>query len=1627
MQRGLTVIAISIMAGAVGLGFWGSMPPKAPPPPVVVEAASRSEVPLPQSGPLQPLPSRSEPGRPAVAPDSAPVPPTPGLTYQRLITPDEANGDRDVCLVFSAELDPALSYHDFVAVADQSRPMLRVEGGRLCVLGLPLGRETHITLKAGLPGRDGASLAAEQKVAVSLGDRPPQVSFGPGFILPRQTSDGLPVTTINVPSLEMKLYRVGDRLLARMRQDLVDEKTVYPYQANEYGQDEGRLVWSGSMDIKESRNQTVTSLFPLVQAMGRPEPGAYLLTAQLPRSGQNGDDEEEDYDYRPRAAQWVVHSDLGLTSFRGGDGLTLSVRGLGDSKPKPGVRLTLIARNNDELTQITTDAQGMAHFAPGLLRGEGGMAPVMVMAYDGDDFNFLDLRRPAFDLSDRGVQGRDPSGPVDAFLYADRGIYRPGESVQLTALLRDADVRAVTASPIFVLLRPDGREYRRFTSADKAQAGAHHLTIALPKSANRGVWRINALIDPKGAPVGTLTFDVQDFVPQRLALDLPPAPKVLRSGQAIELPLAARFLYGAPAAGLGGEAELILEPDPNPFPRHKGFEWGVEGATYEGQRLTLAMDDTDAAGHTKVTGSVPAGLHSPMPLRAVANIAVREPGGRTTSDRLTMPVAWHEMSLGVRPHFEGAVRTGQDTVFDLLAVNADGEAVVADKVEFRLFKDTSTWQWYRADYSWRYQRVPHETQMATGFVDIAAAAPTEWRQNLSWGRYRLEVSKAGAVTSRFFYVGWYGNAGPDRPDRLQVGADKPGYQPGDKARIRVQSDLGGEALLVVANEKVRETRNVTLAPGNAEIEVEMRPEWGPGAYAMVTLYRPLTGAASHAPVRAVGVTWLGLDPALRTLAVDIDVAETITPRQKLEVTVKVPGGDKAFVTLAAVDQGILQLTRFKSPAPAGHYLVQRRLGVGMRDDYGRLIRGLPGQGDDQGGDAMGRGLVVVPTKSVALFSGVVPLTDGVARIPLDIPDFQGELRLMAVAFDGTKVGSADHRLIVRDPVVAEMILPRFLAPDDHAMATLLLHNVGGQAGDYQVKLAAKGPVALAETRTETLAAGERRIVAIPIVAGEMGIANLGMDVSGPGDFAISRSWPIQVRPARVPVTAQQSASLAAGGQETLDDSVVRNYLPGTVHAALSLSRWQGLDVPGLLRWMDRYPFGCLEQTTSRALPLLYFNDLAQAIGATGDQGADARVQQAIDRVLTMQGADGNFRMWGPWGDDAYHWLSVYALDFLDRAAAKGFDVSTAARNLGRRWLASTAFTSSNPEVKAYAAFVLARDGKLNAADLRYFHDVNPPDDALALAHLGAALDAIGERERAARSFDRAVKALAVEPGSYKALPYGSKLRDVFAVAAILAESGRGALVPQALALAGQMNAQAELTTTQDKAWMLLAAAALGKNAGQVAVKVDGQMLEGKGDPLSLPVDLGRLSKGMVVENSGSGDIFRTVSVDGVPVQPQQAEDHGVTISKKVLDLNGQPVDLAQVKRNDRLIVVLSITVPSQREGDYAILDLLPAGLEPEGMIRPGQAGVPKLADLMETQSQELGDDRFLAIQSFPRYVREADQEEWQRGRSVYSGSVAYVVRAVGVGQFALPGANAEHMYSPGLNGRTAEGRLVIGE
>ncbi len=359
---------------------------------------------------------------------------------------------------------------------------------------------------------------------------------------------------------------------------------------------------------------------------------------------------------------------------------------------------------------------------------------------------------------------------------------------------------------------------------------------------------------------------------------------------------------------------------------------------------------------------------------------------------------------------------------------------------------------------------------------------------------------------------------------------------------------------MVAGDKVFSSQVIDAPAGGASVDVKVDADWGPGAYVLVTDYRPLNEATGHEPVRAIGLAWLQVDNKDRTLTVNVGGPQKVVPRQKITIPVSIAGlasGEQAYLTLAAVDEGILQLTDFVSPNPNDYYFAKRQLGVTMRDDYGRLIKSEKGAigAMREGGDSFGgRPLAVVPTRTVALFSGLVKVgADGTASVTFDVPDFNGELRLMAVAMTDTKLGHADRPLTVRDPVVADIVLPRFLAPGDHAAAALNMNNVEGRPGTYVATLTASGPVGLPNGArqtvvTQSLRVGQRVLVPMQLDGTGIGIATLALNVKGPGGFSVNHSWQIESRAPQLDVARDETVPFAPKATYTANGQLVADLI-----------------------------------------------------------------------------------------------------------------------------------------------------------------------------------------------------------------------------------------------------------------------------------------------------------------------------------------------------------------------------------------------------------------------------------------------------------------------------------------------------
>jgi uncharacterized protein YfaS (alpha-2-macroglobulin family) len=646
------------------------------------------------------------------------------------------------------------------------------------------------------------------------------------------------------------------------------------------------------------------------------------------------------------------------------------------------------------------------------------------------------------------------------------------------------------------------------------------------------------------------------------------------------------------------------------------------------------------------------------------------------------------------------------------------------------------------------------------------------------------------------------------------------------------------------------------------------------------------------------------------------------------------------------------------------------------------------------------------------------------------------LRLMAVAWSGSKVGRAEQPLTVRDPVVAEVVLPRFMAPGDRIMAALNMHNVEGTAGQYTATVKADGAASSqgGQTRiTTTLAKDERKLLMVPIEAGAAGIGNVSLNVTGPGGFSVQRAWPIEVREPQLPVSAEDTLVLQPGTESRFGKELLAAFKPGTAKVAVTVTGGRGFDdVPGLLRWLDRYPYGCLEQVTSRAFPLVYFNDMALLAEVKQDRSIRDRVQEAIWRILDMQTYNGGFGMWSAASGEADAYVAMFAIDFLMQAKSQNYVVPEEAIDRALGWVRKAAGADGSGDLaRAYGFYLLARAGSLNPGELRYFADnrVEGMRNAFALGLLGTALNEIGDRSRAVPAFAKAREiALEAKAENYAVDSYyGSLLRDISGLTAVAARAQQASFVPNLVDRVQGFDPRLNWTTTQEKAWMLLAAHEVEAATPPVNVAVTGAEAVQKGKVLRFSPNLDQMNAGITVRNNGQRDAWRIVSAEGIPAAPLPPEANGVTLNKAILTMSGQLANLGAVKQNDRFIVHVFGQLDNNRARLMALLDLLPAGFEIEGVVQRKEDGstmYPFLPVLAVSNVAEARDDRFVATFDIgSNYQPPATSGNKAAVRPTFN--FAYIVRATVPGSYVVPAAVVEDMYAPRVHARTGMGQMTI--
>lgn len=1336
-----------------------------------------------------------------------------------------------------------------------------------------------------------------------------------------------------------------------------------------------------------------------------------------------------------QAQKLVVQTRIGLLAHWQDDHLALFAHDLYTLGAVEGARVRVYSAKRQAIAEGRTDARGAV-----LLRGfEARLGvPRLVVVETDDDYAFLELERRNDDLTamDRATDPYPGSAP-EAFVYADRDLYRPGETVRLHWIARTADGRALAGAPLELkVLKPNGEELARASVACGPHGGAGH---DLPTDRAYPTGRYEAQIHVPGgnAPIGSYGFRVEDFVPNRMKAEVSLPDARWQAGGEQEVRVNAQHLFGAPAGDRKVSAWVVYQRARGLFPGWEGYRFDNDGAFTPG-RTPIGEARTDAAGDAAFTHTVAAPAGASFPLKAHVFAEVFELGGRSVLGRAEAVMLPSSVALGV----------AADTDRGPTAVTVHAAAVAADGApaplgEVRVTLEKQSWSYHVRRYysnlepNWspRFEAVEVRT------VPLEAGRGSTVFDVRDWGYYRVRVDSPEtpqfSTTTLFSYGGTVEVADSGRPSLVKLSLDRERYAPGDTARLRIESPFDGRALVVVQGAGLQSQHAVDIVEKAGMLELPVGAEHFPNAWIEVTaMGRVAEGEALVRPYASFALISLPVSDPARALRVAIeDLPERIGPAATHRVRVAVRAADgspvSGEITLAAVDEGIHGITDYRDPDPVGWFARARRADVRRAHFYDKVVfdfeRASPG--GDLAAQLARR--VVPPLENwirpVALWSGPVALdADGNAEVAIDVPEFTGQLRLVAVAASPGASGAARANVFVRRDHMIRTGMPRFMLPGDTAQCHATVHNHTDAACVAEVRWEARGALEVA-SGAETLqvpARGEAGMVAAIAAGNAAGAGTLRWeavfkDAAGNTLARLEEIADLPVNPPAAYQSAHTFHVVAPGGRIALENTAFTEGAGLELEVAVSAHpAWR---LRRALREVALYPHGCLEQTVSRCFPLfaLRQSELLLGAGLGGPAELDSRLRTGIARIFAMQTPDGGLASW-PGGGASYDYGSVYALHFLTLVKADRTLVLPAApmaklQRFARGLLERGDDSPSGLFLKAYALYALALDGDLDAImQISRFDHVQMPTHGRHLLAAALALQT-GDHARAARHLEDMPRAPhdAVERGG----TLNSRARNlaIELIARIQIDGGLAGAHEPARELI-EFLAQPGGATTQEQAFVITALAAyltvLGGDLSAASATVTGPgVARGVSGADALRELVSAPAAPVVVENTGAAAVFVDATWRGVPREAAtEAVARGLGITRRFFTMGGAPNEDNFFRQGDAYVVEIALAADQAVENAVVVaplpggLEVLNPRLQPDALPSALQPGGLTPAHL------EIRDDRVVyAFDLVPAGTHR----------------LQFVVQAVTPGRWTLPGWIAECMYDGSIRGATADAAAQV--
>ncbi len=1513
-----------------------------------------------------------------------------------------------------------------------------------------------LTISSQLKSIFGKELKTNYQATIRFGNPPPYISFADknSIYLSSQGNRNLAMQIVSVPKVKFSIYKVYENNILFYLKNGKNYQSFYSHGDDDSQGDNGG-------DEEESDND----YHYIDDYSANPDYGDVLVTREfntstLPKSGGtsllNINLGDLNYDasrkgiylvsVQDKKKPWVqdrkllVVSDIGMIVKKGEKNITVFCNSLLNASKLAGVKVSFISNNNQDIYTAITDNDGVATFAYDKTKYPGNDVVAITAKYD-KDFNFMSLNYDGVEVSKFDVGGKTTNNvPYDAFIYSNRDIYRPGDTININSIIRTFNWETVRDIPVkFKVKMPNGRQLQEIKGKLDAE-GSCAINFSVPSAAMTGSYTLE-MYSGNDVMLNSYSFMVEEFMPQRIKVDLQMNKKEFESGATANIDVQAMELFGPPAADKNYEATCDIHFGNFYSDKLTGYTFNIVRPSSTGFEQLTDNGKTDEKGHASVSFQLPTDKNIGL-LTGNAIVSVFDETGRPVNRSESFKIFTQNTFYGIKD-FDSWVGTGKPLDIGLVAADKKGNAVSAHAY-VSVIK-----HYYETVLTHNYSTTRYESQERTKTVffknmDISGTNSFVSYSPTESGEYEIRIAadaNSESYVTEYFYAYGSGNTQYNsfqvsKEGNIEIKSDKDNYKPGEEANILFTCPFDGKLVVTVEQNEVIEKYYVETDHKAASLKVQISKGDLPGVYVCATLIRelsdnsiPLTVARGFQPIK--------VDEPNNKLDVKITAADN--SRSKVNQTVSVKTLPNAEVTIGAVDEGTLLITNFKTPDPYNYFYAMRALEVKTFDLYPLVLPELAFISSMAGDESMAGRLP--PSKGkrvrpVAYWSGPLKANgSGECSFTFHIPDFSGSIRLEAVAYKGEKFGSNEKNMIVADPIVISTSLPRFMSPEDENQLNVILSNTTATKANAEATVTVGGPLKIVGSATQNIevpAHSERTITynltALPGL--DAGILNISVKALHE-TFTDHEELP--VRPP-TPLEKVSDGGVVKGGDNSTVTSST-DFIAGTTKGYIVVSKSPLTQFTKNLNNLLDYPYGCMEQTVSTAFPVLYYSSLMKALGqkeVNQRYNPNFIINEAIKKIYASQQYNGGLTYW-PGGENVNWWCSIYGLHFLIEARKAGYEVDNSVVNslqtfiksqLNEHALQTYTYWDEHdvlrtktvaPEDIFYSLYVLALAGNADVSVMNYFKG-NPDLLTLDSKYMLAASYALTGDKNAFSSLlpagfsgERATRTLDGNFGSY--------IRDesISLTALLQAQPDNPQIPIMAKHISEQLKSERWLST-QEESFALIALGRLAQNAlksnATASLWINGAKVGDLGvNDVSFTVKQDISNKKVEVRSSGSGYVYYYYETQGIPAGNKfKEEDSYMKVRKTFYSSDGREISDLHFKQNQLIVVKVSVeSLDNSSINNVAITDVIPACFEIENPRLNPEREFSWIKDKADADYMDIRDDR---VTYFTNVT--AKKQDYY-----------YLVRVVAKGKYVMGSVAADAMYDGSYHSYNGSGHVEV--